>query len=480
VYGSDEQARFYAFQLPLGLSGLSLLLAPGAVVLLCCRFAAYAKQNWDLFMLYMGILFSVFVLLTPPAPGYFLWSLPFLIHFMCREKRANPLPYYVYAATYLTFFWMGSQSDLFDAWRVVIPSVAYWKAPYQALAALMPERAAVAGNFIFTVMEISLAGLILQMYLFGVRSNAVYFMRARPILIGLAGDSGAGKDTFTRCIQDVMGRQRVDVIAGDDYHRWPRGHEMWQVYTHLNVRGNDLHRQQEHSIALSGGSSVIKGTYDHATGEFTEEKVVDPGQMIVFQGLHSLSIEGMRSLYDLKIFLDPDEELRRRWKVQRDGDERGRAPEEVLQDIENRQKDRGRYILPQMEQADLIFRWVPAGESSPGSPEGLPEMALELKAINSINLLDLSMRLSAVQTLGVEHEPFLDTRWQWMKIRGTITREQLEGIAQESIPNLDEIAPGASFLADLPGCRQLMFIACLSYKLQWLGQSYQKRGFLTG
>jgi hypothetical protein len=90
------------------------------------------------------------------------------------------------------------------------------------------------------------------------------------------------------------------------------------------------------------------------------------------------------------------------------------------------------------------------------------------------------MRLSAVQTLGVEHEPFLDTRWQWMKIRGTITREQLEGIAQESIPNLDEIAPGASFLADLPGCRQLMFIACLSYKLQWLGQSYQKRGFLTG
>src|SRR5690606_19024326 len=141
VYGTQEQARLYAFQLPVDGSSLAVLLAPGAIVLLWFRFAGYARRNWELFMLYLGILFCVFILLAPPAPGYFLWSLPFLIHFMARSRRAPALPYLAYAFSYLAFFWLGEQSDLMDAWRVTLPAWAAQPTPFEVLSAADPARA---------------------------------------------------------------------------------------------------------------------------------------------------------------------------------------------------------------------------------------------------------------------------------------------------------------------------------------------------
>jgi uridine kinase len=92
------------------------------------------------------------------------------------------------------------------------------------------------------------------------------------------------------------------VINGDDYHRWPRGHQKWQVYTHLNVRGSDVHRQFEHAVALSAGHSIVKGVYDHGTGQFTQPQEVDPGEYILFCGLHALSLDSQRRMFDLKVF----------------------------------------------------------------------------------------------------------------------------------------------------------------------------------
>src|SRR5688572_27041808 len=342
VYGTQEQARLFAFQLPVGVpvSGLAVLLAPGAIVLLWFRFAGYARRNWDLFMLYLGILFAVFVLLAPPAPGYFLWSLPFLVHFVARGRQGQALPYLTYAASYLAFFWLGDQSDLFDAWRLVSPGLAASLTPYARLAGADPARAALLQNVLFTLMQASLAGIILNMYLVGVRSNAVYRMRTTPVLIGVAGDSGAGKTTLCQLLTQALGETRLTVINGDDYHRWPRGHEKWQVYTHLNIRGSNVHQQLEHAVAMHAGRSIVKGVYDHSTGTFSHPQEIDPSQYIVFSGLHSLSLDTMRRVFDLKIFLDPDESLRQHWKVRRDQHERGYAPEQVAQTLAERQPDR--------------------------------------------------------------------------------------------------------------------------------------------
>jgi uridine kinase len=472
VYGTDEQARLFAFQLPVGptASGaVSILVAPGAIAVLWFRFAAYTKRNWDLFMLYLGILFCVFILLAPPRPGYFLWSLPFLIHFLCQTRKAaaNTLTHAAYAASYLAFFWLGDQSDLRDAWRLILPGFAAGPRPYAIFSALDPERAAVMQNLLFTLMQASLAGIILQMYLVGVRSNAVYRMRTAPVLIGIAGDSGAGKSTVAQLLADVFGPSRLTLINGDDYHRWPRGHEKWQVYTHLDIRGNNVHQQLEHAIALYDGKSIVKGVYDHATGQFTQPQEVDPDHYIAFSGLHALSLESMRRLFDLKIFLDPDETLRRYWKIGRDQRERGYGPEKVIEQLDRRDPDRAAYILPQRETADLVLRLCPPRTPAEAGAAGGRGLRLEVRARNSFDLSSLADELGGWDSLTVDHQPYLDQRWQALHLSGQIPGERLRAIAENRVPNLHEIAPQPRFADDVNGLMQLLCLTCLSDRLRW-------------
>jgi uridine kinase len=468
VFGTSEQSRLFAFSFPTGSNGLAILLAPSAIVVLLFRFAAYTRRNWDLFLLYLGLLFSVFILLAPPQPGYVFWSLPFIVYFMCRSPRTYSLPYFAYAASYLAFFWLSPGSDLFDAWRTSFPSLASLAAPYDALrAAVGPEKARTVVDLVFTFMEISLAGIVLNMYLFGVRSSAVYRLRTGPVMVGVAGDSASGKDTFVGLASSVLGSEKVTVVAGDDYHRWPRGHEMWQVHTHLDVRANELHLQHEHAIALRDGKTVVKGHYDHASGRFSEKQPLDSDENIIFNGLHTLSMEGMRGLFDLKVFMDPDEGLRGWWKMRRDCGERGHSAEKVRQSLADRAADRERYILPQKEHADLVFRWEPETAPDPGDFSTPPRLRLVALAANDFNLTPLVRKLSGIPGLAVAHQPFLDDRWQSLTMAGDVSAAEVAAAAHQAIPNLEEITHLPSFAGGLNGCLQLVFLSCLGDKINW-------------
>ncbi|HRJ26498.1 MAG TPA: hypothetical protein PLO61_03175 [Fimbriimonadaceae bacterium] len=473
VFGTDESARLFAFIAPIGADNLAVLLAPGAILLLWFRFVAYTKRNWDLFILYVGILFAVFIVLAPPRPAYLLWSLPFLIHLLVRSDRRMVAPYLFMVAAYFVFFWSGYDSDLTDAWRLVSVRLATMDPP-APLAGIVGFLTSSQGqNLCFTILQAALTGLALNMYLFGVRSNAVYRMRTNPILLGIAGDSGAGKDSIADLIKLLVGKNQVSIIAGDDYHKWPRGHEMWQVYTHLDVKGNRLHEQMEHAIALSRGKSIQKVHYDHSTGRFTEKETFDPNQIVIFQGLHSLSIEALRGMYDLKIFLDPDDDLRKFWKLRRDTTARGHSVEKVLKSFEDRAKDRDRFILPQREEADLVFSIVPKSPLDPLNLDQDPELALEVRASNSFDFGVLASALESVPGVQVEHDPFIDSRWQRLRIEGQVPADWLRQQAPEIVPNLDELAVEPEFVDGLGGAMQLVFLISLSHKLRWAGRSEQ-------
>ena len=72
----------------------------------------------------------------------------------------------------------------------------------------------------------------------------------------------------------------------------------------------------------------------------------------------------MRDVYDVRVFLAPPEELRRRWKVQRDCSRRGYTTDQVLAELDRREPDSEVFIRPQRRHADMR-RLVPAVERQP-------------------------------------------------------------------------------------------------------------------
>ncbi len=464
VFRTQEQQRLVALQIPIG-PQMYLLVAPAAILLLWFRFLAYRKCNWDLLMQYLGILFSVFVLLAPPAPGYVLWSLPFLLMFLCQSRSRDAIPLVTYGIAYLLFFWMSQTSDLFDAWRSTVPAIAKLPAPYAYLAGINPALAQISESVSFTILQASLVGVILFIYLMGVKRNTAHTARMQPLMIGVAGDSGSGKDHFVKSLIEVLGHKQVAVISGDDYHRWPRGHQMWRTYTHLDVRASDLHRQQRDAVMFSAGQPVLKGTYDHSTGTLTAEKLTDPNDVVIFQGLHALSLEGLTSALDLTIFLDPDESLRYRWKLSRDGEERGHTPEAVRKSLQERQEDRERFILPQIRDAEMVVKWMPAktgiGEGAQPSGESL---TLAIVASNSFDFEKICARLAGYESLRVRLE-YEQGRRQRLFLEGTISPEQVARACQAMIPDDLGLVSDPQFRSGLEGCLQLVVLSCLREKL---------------
>jgi phosphoribulokinase len=73
----------------------------------------------------------------------------------------------------------------------------------------------------------------------------------------------------------------------------------------------------------------------------------------------------MRDCYDVKIYLDPEEDLRRRWKIGRDTTKRGYSEAQVIASLEKRKDDSPAFIHPQRMFADIIIRFqAPPGEKA--------------------------------------------------------------------------------------------------------------------
>jgi phosphoribulokinase len=184
----------------------------------------------------------------------------------------------------------------------------------------------------------------------------------RPVLLGLAGDSASGKSTLSRGIEYILGVERVGRVCTDDYHRFDRADRAARGVTPLSPEANRMDLMAEHLRTLASGGSVRKPTYDHHTGSFGPEEDVEAGEIVIVEGLLALADRATRDAIDVGVFLEPDETLRRRWKLERDVFERGYSPSQVVEELKRRETDASQYIRPQRDYADVIVRFHREGD----------------------------------------------------------------------------------------------------------------------
>jgi phosphoribulokinase len=173
--------------------------------------------------------------------------------------------------------------------------------------------------------------------------------------IGVAGDSGSGKTTFTEGIRTIFGRDLVSTITLDDYHRLNREGRKRESLTALNPEANRIDQIEQDLITLRRGVPIEKPVYNHATGRFDPPVIFHPSKILILEGLHTLSTPTLRKYLDFTLFVDPAREVKYDWKIRRDMAGRGYSRETVLNEIEEREPDYDKYIAPQREYADAVI-----------------------------------------------------------------------------------------------------------------------------
>ncbi len=180
----------------------------------------------------------------------------------------------------------------------------------------------------------------------------------RPVILGVVGDSAAGKTTITRGLVRVLGEENVAHICTDDYHRYDRQQRAELGITPLQPDCNYLDIIAQHLAHLRRGEAILKPVYRHKDGTFGPPVYVRPERFTVIEGLFGYYLPEMRDVYDVRVFLDPPEELRRAWKLKRDCTRRGYTTDEVLAELDRREQDARLFIRPQREHADILVSFV--------------------------------------------------------------------------------------------------------------------------
>jgi phosphoribulokinase len=182
---------------------------------------------------------------------------------------------------------------------------------------------------------------------------------ARPVMLAIAGDSAAGKTTLTKGLVEALGAHRITSLCVDDYHRYDRQERKGLPFTALHPECNYVQIMEQHLQLLAMGQPVLKPVYDHDTGLLARPELVEPTEFVIVEGLLPLYTKLARACFDITVYLDPPEQIRRDWKVKRDVTKRSYTPEQVLAELDKREPESEEFIRPQRSHADIVVRFGP-------------------------------------------------------------------------------------------------------------------------
>lgn len=271
-----------------------------------------------------------------------------------------------------------------------------------------------------------------------------YSTSARPIILGIVGDSAAGKTTLSRGIARILGPERATVLCTDDYHRYNRQQRKELGITPLNPACNYLDVMAQHLKLLRAGEPILKPKYDHKRGDFGPPEYIVPKPFLIVEGLLGMYWQEMRNAYSVRVFLDPPEELRRRWKIRRDTTQRGYAEADVLREMDLREPDAAAYIRPQKYHADVVVSFYPGPEQNDDA-----HLNVRLALFGTLPHPDLSEVIAADRsgcvraTLGREGGRAVE----YLEVDGAIPAEAAAALERCIIDYLDAV--GAAPLEDL-------------------------------
>jgi uridine kinase len=182
---------------------------------------------------------------------------------------------------------------------------------------------------------------------------------ARPVTIGVAGGTGSGKTTVSNALLERVGARHIAFLPHDAYYRdledIPRTDNEVINFDHPDSLETSL--MIEHIRRLQNGEAVEIPIYDFTTHSRTDRtKLVQPQPIILVEGILIFAEPGLRKLFDVRIFVDADADIRFIRRLRRDVAERGRTVETVMhQYLTTVRPMHLEFVEPSKRYADVII-----------------------------------------------------------------------------------------------------------------------------
>jgi uridine kinase len=183
--------------------------------------------------------------------------------------------------------------------------------------------------------------------------------RTPPLVIGIAGGTGSGKSTVAKVIIDRVGANHIALLPHDAYYK-----DLAQLEPAQRAAINFDHPDSletslliEHIKRLKNYQSIELPVYDfksHTRTTATEH--IEPQPVILVEGILILAEKGLRELFDVKIYVDTDPDIRFIRRLERDIAERGRTSSSVIaQYMSTVRPMHLEFVEPSKRYADVII-----------------------------------------------------------------------------------------------------------------------------
>ena len=179
------------------------------------------------------------------------------------------------------------------------------------------------------------------------------------LVIGISGGTGSGKTTVVSQIINELPTDEVCVISQDSYYK-ATDNLSYKEREKINFdhpRAIDFELLQNHISSLKSGEIIEQPVYSFVTHNRTKDTVkTHPRKVVIVEGILIFNRKELLDLFDIKIFVQADNDERLIRRIRRDVKERGRNIDEVLNRYQDTLKPmHDQFIEPSKKFADIII-----------------------------------------------------------------------------------------------------------------------------
>ena len=282
------------------------------------------RMNYELLLSSLGVAFGIVILFTPASVGWFLWIAPILAIHYSKKNGGMIILGVLFSTIFVTYHFIyssGSQSIFSNNIVNTINDSAIINSLHIQ---------SISNTILLSIFSI----IILQMFRNGIRDNDYYHLGKKPLVVGISGKKGSGKNAFSEALVSLFGKNKTLELRGENYFNWYKNSPMWKTSTKNSPQSSQIFSMiGDLRKLLNNEPANVDGSNNK--GIFSIKEKLNSRQVILASGLHTMQHKELLEMQDVSFFTMSKDDIHE----------------------DNQEKiDSKKYIEPQSSQADVVYK----------------------------------------------------------------------------------------------------------------------------